>query len=212
MSAATLSPAAAGAVRAAIRLAGGREVCFVCTLDADRNVATARVVARGDANCVLALPGFARAGEMLLHNHPSGNLEPSDPDLHVAAKMHDQGVGFAITDNDASELYVVIEVPKLQVLVPLDLAAIDHDLGPDGAVARQHGAYEDRQGQRDYAASVGPFGSCRRCAPTGTGDCRAMSGGARGRRAYSRSGAAVRMGCHRQRSDGDHRSGSLPCR
>jgi ATP-dependent DNA helicase DinG len=91
---------------------------------------------------------------MLLHNHPSGNLEPSDPDLQVAAKMHDQGVGFAITDNDASELYVVIEVPKLQVLVPLDLAAIDHDLGPDGAVARQHGAYEDRQGQRDYAASV----------------------------------------------------------
>jgi ATP-dependent DNA helicase DinG len=149
-----LVPAVAGAVRAAIRLAGGREVCFVCTVDAEGNVTTARVVARGDANCVLALPGFAKAGELLLHNHPSGNLDPSEPDLHVAAKMHDQGVGFAITNNDASELYVVIEVPKQVVLVPLDLKAIDRDLGPEGPVAEQHGAYEDRQGQRDYARSV----------------------------------------------------------
>src|SRR5512145_1760610 len=129
-----LLPAAAAAVRAAIRLAGGREVCFTCTMDADGNVATARVVARGDASSVLAMPGFAKAGELLLHNHPSGGLDPSEPDLQVAAKMHDLGVGFAITNNDASELYVVVEVPRPQILVPLDLAAIDSDLGPDGAV------------------------------------------------------------------------------
>ena len=141
-------------MRAAIRLAGGREVCFVCTVDTDGNVTTARVVARGDANGVLALPGFAKAGEMLLHNHPSGNLDPSEPDLLVAAKMHDIGVGFAITDNDASRLYVVVEVPQQKVLVPLDLEAIDRDLGPEGPVAEEHGAYEDRQGQREYARSV----------------------------------------------------------
>ncbi|HWP70889.1 MAG TPA: JAB domain-containing protein, partial [Gemmatimonadaceae bacterium] len=120
-----LSPAAAAAVRAAIRLAGGREVCFNCTLDADGNVATARVVARGDATSVLAMPGFAKAGELLLHNHPSGNLDPSEPDLQVAARMHDLGVGFAITDNDASRVYVVVEVPTPVVIVPLDLGAID---------------------------------------------------------------------------------------
>jgi ATP-dependent DNA helicase DinG len=151
---AILSPAAAGAVRAAIRLAGGREVCFTCTIDGDGHVATARVVARGDASCVLALPGFAKAGELLLHNHPSGNLEPSEPDMQVAAKMHDSGVGFAITNNEASELYVVVEVPVPKVLVPLDLGAIDADLGPGGAVSQEHGSYEDRQGQRDYARSV----------------------------------------------------------
>ena len=150
-----LLPAAAGAVRAAIRLAGGREVCFTCTLDADGNVATARVVARGDATSVLAMPGFAKAGELLLHNHPSGNLDPSEPDIQVAAKMHDLGVGFAIIDNDASRLYVVVEVPKPVVIVPLDLSAIDADLGPDGAVADHHGNYESRQGQRDYARAVG---------------------------------------------------------
>lgn len=147
-------PAAAAAVRAAIRLAGGREVCFTCAMDADGNVVTARVVARGDVASVLALPGFAKAGELLLHNHPSGGLEPSEPDLQVAARMHDLGVGFAITDNEASELYVVVEVPAPQILVPIDLAAIDADLGPGGAIASRHGAYEDRQGQRDYARGV----------------------------------------------------------
>ena len=91
-------------MRAAIRLAGGNEVCFVCTVDANGAVQTARVVARGDVRSVLALPGFARRGEMLLHNHPSGELEPSGADMEIAARMHDSGVGFAITDNDASDL------------------------------------------------------------------------------------------------------------
>ena len=49
---------------------------------------------------------------MLLHNHPSGRLEPSGADLDVAARLHDGGVGFGIIDNDATELYVVVEVPR----------------------------------------------------------------------------------------------------
>lgn len=149
-----IATAAAAAVRAAIRLAGGREVCFACTLDGDGVIATARVVARGDATSVLALPGFANAGEVLLHNHPSGNLEPSEPDLQVAARMHDLGVGFAITNNDASVVYVVVEVPPPKVLIPLDLASIDADLGPSGVIARAHARYEDRTGQRDYGRRV----------------------------------------------------------
>src|SRR4051812_23541924 len=90
--AARLSSQAATTIRAAIRLAGGREVCFVCTVDAQGIVQSARVVARGDAASVLALPGFAARGEMLVHNHPSGNLEASEPDLQVAARLHDDGV------------------------------------------------------------------------------------------------------------------------
>jgi ATP-dependent DNA helicase DinG len=149
-----MAASAAAAVRAAIRLAGGREVCFSCSLDADGLIATARVVARGDASSVLALSGFARAGEMLLHNHPSGNLEPSEPDLQVAARMHDLGVGFAITDNDAGRVYVVVEIPPPKVLVPIEVQAIDADLGPGGAIASRHRQYEDRTGQRDYARRI----------------------------------------------------------
>ena len=40
---ARLSSAAAAAIRAAIRLAGGREVCFACTVDPDGIVQTDQV-------------------------------------------------------------------------------------------------------------------------------------------------------------------------
>jgi ATP-dependent DNA helicase DinG len=153
-SAARLSSAAAAAMRAAIRLAGGREVCFVCTLDAGGVVQTARVVARGDVSSVLALPGFAARGEMLVHNHPSGVLEPSGADLEIAARIHDDGIGFGIVDNAAKSLYVVVEVPAQAEFVPIDPAAIDRDLGPGGPIAARHLRYEDRPSQRAMASAV----------------------------------------------------------
>ena len=141
-------------MRAAISMAGGREVCFVCAVDEDGVVETARVVARGDVQSVLALPGFARRGEMLVHNHPSGLLEPSGPDYDVAARMYDEGIGFGIIDNLAAALYVVVEVPRTEETTQLDPSAVAHDLGPDGAIARQHLRYEDRASQREMAATI----------------------------------------------------------
>jgi ATP-dependent DNA helicase DinG len=145
---------AALAIRAAIRLAGGREVCFVCTLDSDGVVQTARVAARGDVQSVLALPGFAVRGEMLVHNHPSGRLDPSDADLDVAARIHDDGIGFAIVNNTATELYVVVEVPARAEFRALSFERIDADLGPTGGIASQHARYEDRPSQRAMAVEI----------------------------------------------------------
>jgi ATP-dependent DNA helicase DinG len=149
-----LSGKAALALRAAIRLAGGREVCFVGTVDSDGMVQTVRAVARGDVRSVLALPGFAERGEMLIHNHPSGNLEPSEPDLDVASRLHDDGIGFGIVDNAASELYVVIEVPARATHRAIDFAQVDADLAPHGAIASQHARYEDRPSQRAMAVEI----------------------------------------------------------
>jgi ATP-dependent DNA helicase DinG len=151
---ARLSAAAAAGMRAAIRLAGGREVCFVATVDDDGTVRTARVVARGDVASVLALPGVAERGEMLLHNHPSGLLEPSDADLAIAARLHDGGIGFGIIDNDASDVYVVVEVPRARVTVPIAPLDIAATLGPGGAIAARLARYEDRPAQREMAAAI----------------------------------------------------------
>lgn len=155
-----LSSKAASAVRVAIKLAGGNEVCFVCTVDDDQLITTARVVFRGDVRSVLALPGVAERGELMLHNHPSGLLEPSDADLEVAARIHGNGVGFAIVDNEATRVYVVAEVPRSKEKRPVSLDDIDVTLGPHGLVAQTmrqlHGArdYEDRPSQRAMAAAV----------------------------------------------------------
>jgi ATP-dependent DNA helicase DinG len=151
---ARLSAPAAKAIRSAIALAGGREVCFACQLDQDGVVVSARAVARGDATSVLALPGFAKRGEMMVHNHPSGNLEPSGPDLDIAARIHDDGIGFAIVDNAAERLYVVVEVPQAQQITPLVPGETAALLGPGGPIAKLHGRYEDRPSQREMAERI----------------------------------------------------------
>ena len=154
MSIERLPPPLRAELARAISVAGGREVCFVAAVEEDGTISAVRPVARGTAEEVLALPGVAERGEMVLHNHPGGNLEPSPPDLFVAARLHDGGVGFGIINNDATELYVVVEVPRRKRLVRLDPLAMVERLGPRGPVAARLGSFEDRQGQRDMAAHV----------------------------------------------------------
>ncbi len=141
-------------MRSAIALAGGREVCFVARVDEEGTVLSARVVARGDASSVLALPGFAAPGEMLLHNHPSGLLEPSDADLAIAARLHDDGIGFGIIDNAARELYVVVEVPRESKHARIDPCEVQDVLGAAGPIAACLRSYEDRPSQQTMAGSI----------------------------------------------------------
>lgn len=149
-----LAPAVRVRIADEIRAARGREVCFVGTVDAAGAITAIRPVARGTAEEVLALPGIADRGEMLLHNHPSGLLEPSPADLSIAARLHDGGIGFAIVNNDATELYVVVEVPRVKAETRIDPLGVVETLGEHGPVAARLGAFEDRQGQRDMAAHV----------------------------------------------------------
>jgi ATP-dependent DNA helicase DinG len=149
-----LLPAVRDRIAAEIAAAGGREVSFAGDLDAEGRVVAVQVVARGTIDAVLALPGAAERGQMLLHNHPSGVLDPSQADLSVAARLHDAGVGFGIVSNDASDLYVVVEIPRPRSRVSLDAVEVAALLGRDGPVATILGQYEDRPSQRDMAAFV----------------------------------------------------------
>jgi len=154
VSAARLADGARETIARAIAEAGGREVAFVADVDADGTVTAAEVVARGTAEMVLALAGAAGRGQMALHNHPSGVLEPSGADLDVAVRLHDAGVGFGIVNNEATALYVVVEVPKPRETEPIDPVATANLLRPTGRVARLLGTPEDRPSQRDMAAYV----------------------------------------------------------
>ncbi len=125
---------------------------FVATVDAAGIVTAVRAVARGTVEMVLAMPGVAEPGEMLIHNHPGGRLDPSQADLSIAAQVHDDGVGFAIVDNGATRLYVVVEIPHEVGRVPIDPFEVVALLGAGGPIAAELGSYEDRQSQRDLAA------------------------------------------------------------
>jgi len=141
-------------VREEIARAGGNEVCFIASLDSDGGIAAARVVARGNSSAVLAAVRRFQPGQLLLHNHPSGDLTPSEADLAVAERLWTEGLGFAITDNRAEFLYVVVAPPEERELAPLDPALVDADLAPGGPVARAHPNYEDRKDQRAFSGLV----------------------------------------------------------
>lgn len=149
-----LTKEAARRIKAEITKAKGNEVCFVASVDEDGGVGEPKVVARGYKAAVLAAVRDAVPGQLVLHNHPSGALEPSGADLDVAARLYDNGLGFAIVDNNALELYVVLEPALPKQVFPLDPEEIAATLAPGGSVSDAHGAYEDRPMQRDLSRAV----------------------------------------------------------
>ncbi len=149
-----LDAPAAERMRAEIARAGGREVCFLATVTADRRVVSPRAVARGNHAAVIAAARDEPSGGVMIHNHPSGVLEPSNADLAVAARLWEEGLGTAITDNAATELYVVVEPPEPRERRPLDPDELEAVVAPHGALADQHPNYEDRPGQRQMIRAI----------------------------------------------------------
>lgn len=149
-----LSAESVARIRSEIHRARGREVCFLGSVTADRVIEDVRAVARGNHAAVLAVAKDAPQGGIMIHNHPSGVLAPSEADMSVAARVWEDGLGTAITDNEASDLYVVVEPPKPRVRVPLDLDLLESIVAPGGALSRHHPVYEDRAGQREMIRLV----------------------------------------------------------
>jgi ATP-dependent DNA helicase DinG len=150
----SLETRSAARIRAEVVRAGGNEVCFIAAVDVNGVITAPRVLARGNQRAVLAATRDVPPGSIVIHNHPSGDLTPSDADLTVAAELYSNGLGLAIIDNEAGSLYVVVAPPKLTELELLDEDEIAALLAPDGPVARAHPGYEDRPTQRDLARAV----------------------------------------------------------
>ncbi|MBQ3799807.1 MAG: helicase, partial [Treponema sp.] len=99
---------------------GGNEVFWAGRINEDGIVISAEVGSRGNINSVIVNPSTARAGHVLIHNHPSGVLVPSEEDQAVAAGATDSSLGFYIVNNEISEVYVVLEPVKPKKTVKLD--------------------------------------------------------------------------------------------
>lgn len=126
---------------------------FLAEVTPDRVVANPTAVARGNRGAVLAAARDATPGGIVIHNHPSGCTEPSDTDLIVAGRLHDEGLGSAIVDNGAANFYVVVEPPQPRRIEPLDPDALEELLAPGGPLSALPG-YENRTGQREMLRFV----------------------------------------------------------
>ena len=94
-----LSPTSQAQLRQEILESGGNEVFCIGHTDAEQVVIELAILARGNRDAVPAILQACRPGDVIIHNHPSGHLEPSGADLDIAGNLGSLGVGFYIVDN-----------------------------------------------------------------------------------------------------------------
>ena len=149
-----LAESAVAGLRAAIQEAGGREVFCVGNSGAGGVVHEITIAARGNRHAVAVLAPYVDGADLLIHNHPSGELEPSAADLAVAGYVGEQGKGFCIIDNAVTRIYVVAEPVPGREQRPLDTRELAAALRAGGALQRLHPGYEQRSGQIALLQSV----------------------------------------------------------
>jgi len=164
---------AARVMQEAIAAAGGREVFFAGTLDGSGRVAGVRVCARGNQGAVPALFEGLKVRDVVLHNHPSGDLTPSDADLELAGMYGAHGHGVLIVDNEVTRVYTVVEPFLPESVKRLEAVDLRQALQPHGSVGRTLPHFEVRpQQQRMMEAVAEAFnrdGIAVIEAPTGVG-------------------------------------------
>jgi ATP-dependent DNA helicase DinG len=126
---------------------GGREVFFAGSLDARGAVERVRVCARGTDTAVPAFFEILAPRDVIIHNHPSGDIAPSNPDLDIASICGNNGHGVYIVDNSVERVYVVVEPFLDKEIRKLDPAEMQALFLPGSKIARALPHFEVRPQQ-----------------------------------------------------------------
>ena len=141
-------------IKYAISKAGGNEVFFKGLVNEQGVIWDVETLARGNKVSVPAILLDLDPGDVVIHNHPSGNLTPSKADLNIAAKIGQDGIGFIILDNEVQNIYVVVEPIQPTEEVKIYPEAIEEILGPNGTISQLLENYEFRQEQLTMSKAV----------------------------------------------------------
>jgi ATP-dependent DNA helicase DinG len=152
--AAEFSPDCSALIRFEIKQARGNEVFFIASLDDNGCMVSTEAIARGNKHAVPAILSRASAGQMVLHNHPSGELTPSDADLDLASICGNNGIGFGIIDNNCERCYLVVAPHTPRTGERLNFDELEKVFGAKGLLAKHLKGYEKRDEQVRMAFSV----------------------------------------------------------
>jgi ATP-dependent DNA helicase DinG len=132
-----------------LREAEYNEVLWCGKLNEEGMISSVSAAARGTDQEVPALFPHMEKGDVVIHNHPSGNLQPSQADLSVASILGNQGIGFYIVDNDILKYYAVAEAVKRKHNTKIDEEALCSNLSPGGSLSGLSDLYEYRSSQTE---------------------------------------------------------------
>ena len=135
-------------IRKDIADSNGQEVFILGFIDRDSGkINDYNLLARGNKEMVPAIINDLKPGTVIIHNHPSGFLEPSAADIRVASRAGNNGIGFAIINNQLDEIYVVVEPKIPREEVELDEGEIISLFEPGGELDQKLKDYEYREQQ-----------------------------------------------------------------
>ena len=147
-------PYTASFIKKTVSGAGGNEVFFIGTTNCNGCIDTVKVYAKGNRQEVPAVLNSVKAGDVIIHNHPSGNLTPSSADLDIASVLGNKGVGSYIVNNYCTDCYVIVFPQEKQPLTHLDCESLCAMLEPDGLLSQKFDGYEYRPQQVNMLKSV----------------------------------------------------------
>ena len=149
-----ISPAAIENIRIGIQQANGNEVFFIGRTNDFLIVEEVSVIARGNEFAVPMVREVAARSDVIIHNHPSGELTPSPNDMTIAHDLSRDGVANYIVNNEVDEIYAVIEPFDKQENVAINAQAMTESLSPGGIVSKKLIGYEYRPQQLEMIKKV----------------------------------------------------------
>ena len=132
----------------------GNEVVFVGKTNASKIVEQVKVIARGNQFSVPLVQEAAERSDVVIHNHPSDLLDPSENDIYNAHKLAQLGVASYIVNNHVTEIYVVVEPIRKDAVLKLEIEDVCESLSPGGLVSKYLKNYEDRPEQIEMIKHV----------------------------------------------------------
>ncbi|MFW6270797.1 MAG: helicase C-terminal domain-containing protein [Bacillota bacterium] len=135
--------------------ARGKEIYLAGYFDPKSEmISEVNILARGNKNMVPAIISDLKPGCVIVHNHPSGNLTPSAADIRIASKTGNKGIGFGIINNQADDIYMVVEPKKPKKIELLKKEKILSLFNNEGKLAENMNNYEFRKQQLEVVEKV----------------------------------------------------------
>lgn len=142
-------------MRKAIADAYGNEVYFGINFNAYGILDYIEVMARGNKDSVPAIISLSLEFDAVIHNHPSGQLTPSRPDLAIASELgNNAGVGFYIVNNDVDDYYEVVKPIKAENIKTIEVPDALYMFTENGTLSKLLKKYEYRQEQTELVEAT----------------------------------------------------------
>lgn len=137
----------ANEIRHSIKEYLGQEIFWGALLDKNKKVEKLRWLGRGNEHMAPVDFDAATRFDVVIHNHPSSFLQPSDADLHVASALLQYGIGFYIVDNDCSQVNIVSPGSKNESYDEINNQECRNFFSENGALSQSLHKYEIRESQ-----------------------------------------------------------------